>query len=104
MSGTERGFPDSEYRARLKRAQSLMADRDLAALFLTTEPEIQREMIADLDRNRVAWIILLENVPGDPDFRRRAYRGADPLDTWIRARFREAARFGRYSVWKRSPS
>ncbi|MGI9355211.1 MAG: aminopeptidase P family N-terminal domain-containing protein, partial [Rhizobiaceae bacterium] len=41
MSGELRGFPEAEYRHRLARAQSLMAERDLAALFLTTEPEIR---------------------------------------------------------------
>ena len=41
MSEAKRGFPEVEYRDRLARAQSLMADRELAALFLTTEPEIR---------------------------------------------------------------
>lgn len=34
-------LPVAEYRARTDRAQSAMADRDLAALLLTTEPEIR---------------------------------------------------------------
>lgn len=36
-----RGFETAEYRDRLTRAQRLMADRGLGALFLTTEPEIR---------------------------------------------------------------
>ncbi|MBD3679981.1 MAG: aminopeptidase P family protein [Rhodobacteraceae bacterium] len=36
-----RGFPEAEFRARLARAQALMAEEGLAALFLTTEPEIR---------------------------------------------------------------
>ena len=36
-----RGFDRSEYRRRTERAQSMMADRGLAALFLTTEPEVR---------------------------------------------------------------
>ena len=36
-----RGFPVSEFEARLKRAQSLMAQHGLAALLLTTEPEVR---------------------------------------------------------------
>jgi Xaa-Pro aminopeptidase len=35
-----RGFPPEEFAARLSRAQGQMAKKDLAALLLTTEPEI----------------------------------------------------------------
>lgn len=42
MNGTpERGFPDTEFRARTQRAQALMAQTGLAALLLTTEPEVR---------------------------------------------------------------
>ncbi|MFC3614653.1 M24 family metallopeptidase [Lutimaribacter marinistellae] len=34
-------YAEAEYRARLARAQAMMAEADLAALFLTTEPEIR---------------------------------------------------------------
>ncbi|MEY8842261.1 aminopeptidase P family N-terminal domain-containing protein, partial [Cribrihabitans sp. XS_ASV171] len=34
-------FAADEYRARLAKAQAMMAEADLAALFLTTEPEIR---------------------------------------------------------------
>lgn len=36
-----RGFPTSEFAARTARAQALMAEHDLAALLLTTEPELR---------------------------------------------------------------
>lgn len=36
-----RGFPETEFRARLSRAQSLMAQNDLAAMFLTQEADIR---------------------------------------------------------------
>ncbi|SHH00661.1 M24 family metallopeptidase [Marivita hallyeonensis] len=36
-----RGFPASEFQARVRAAQALMAEADLAALLLTTEPEIR---------------------------------------------------------------
>ncbi|WP_306044654.1 Xaa-Pro peptidase family protein [Nioella sp. MMSF_3534] len=36
-----RGFPEAEFAARVARAQALMADHDLAALLLTTEPEVR---------------------------------------------------------------
>ncbi|RMH46650.1 MAG: aminopeptidase P family protein [Alphaproteobacteria bacterium] len=37
----ERGFPAEEFAARTARAQALMAEKDLAGLFLTTEAEIR---------------------------------------------------------------
>jgi len=36
-----RGFPAGEYEARLERAQRLMQKEELAALLLTTEPEVR---------------------------------------------------------------
>ena len=36
-----RGFPDTEYKARVSRAQEMMARYDLAALILTTEPDFR---------------------------------------------------------------
>lgn len=38
---TARGFPPSEFQARLARAQALMAKHGLGALLLTTEPELR---------------------------------------------------------------
>ncbi|MDX2483247.1 MAG: aminopeptidase P family N-terminal domain-containing protein, partial [Pseudodonghicola sp.] len=41
MSSPERGFPTSEYRARVARAQACMAKQGLAALLLTTEADLR---------------------------------------------------------------
>ena len=41
MTSTSRGFPTEEYRARVERAQSAIASAGLAALLLTTEPEVR---------------------------------------------------------------
>ena len=41
MSVPARGFPDAEFEARTKRAQTLMAQHGLSALLLTTEPEVR---------------------------------------------------------------
>ncbi len=37
----ERGFPESEYASRTCKAQSLMAERGLAGMLLTSEPEVR---------------------------------------------------------------
>ena len=41
MAAPGRGFPASEFEARLERAQALMRGAGLGALLLTTEPEIR---------------------------------------------------------------
>ena len=41
MTQAARGFPTDEFRNRLARAQALMASADLAALLLTTEPDVR---------------------------------------------------------------
>ncbi|SDU18035.1 Xaa-Pro peptidase family protein [Stappia sp. ES.058] len=41
MSGEGRGFPVTEYRARVARAQVAMADAGLDALLLTSEPDVR---------------------------------------------------------------
>lgn len=41
MTGAPRGFPRSEFEERTRKAQALMADAGLAALLLTTEPEVR---------------------------------------------------------------
>ena len=41
MTFSGRGFPDDEFRARTARAQDAMAREGLAALLLTTAPEVQ---------------------------------------------------------------
>lgn len=41
MTETPRGFPDEEFAERVARAQAMMAQAGLAALLLTTEPEVR---------------------------------------------------------------
>ena len=41
MTPPARGFPLAEFHGRLRRAQGMMADAGLDALFLTTEPEVR---------------------------------------------------------------
>ena len=41
MDSPLRGFPVSEFEARLKRVQKLMAAEDLAGILLMTEPEVR---------------------------------------------------------------
>lgn len=41
MSAPARGFPEDEFRARVRRAQAAMAQRGLDALLLTTEAEVR---------------------------------------------------------------
>ena len=77
-----------------------LADRSIAVRTfqletrVATERPVQKEMIADLERNRAAWIILDCVQEGDAEFRRANYQGSTLLDEYIASRFREEARFG----------
>jgi hypothetical protein len=64
-----------------------------------TEAPVQAEIIADLGRNRVRWLILdVLRVRGDDTFAEHPYQGSTLLDDYIRNHFREVARFGHFVV------
>lgn len=71
---------------------------------LSTEADVQRAMIDDLRARGVAWAILRENHPGDPDFERRDYHGAIVLDAYLRDAFEEVRTFGHWTVYRRKPN
>ena len=81
-----------------------LADRPIAARTfqletrVATEGPVQEGIIADLERNRGAWIILDCVQDGDAEFHRANYQGSMLLDEYIASRFREEVRFGRYAV------
>lgn len=68
---------------------------------LSTEDPIQVQMVGDIEAARVEWIILVDNLEGDRDFRRRSYRGSDRLDRHLERSFVEVQAFGAYSIQRR---
>jgi hypothetical protein len=69
---------------------------------VATEAPVQKEIISDLSRNRVRWMILdCAPVRGDDNFVEQAYQGSTLLDEFLRDHYREDARFGRYAVLRR---
>ncbi len=67
---------------------------------VATEADTQREIISDLKRSQVKWVVLdLAPWRGDRTFHEKAYRGSGLLDEYIRDRFEQRARFGRYAVY-----
>ena len=68
---------------------------------MATEAGVQQDIIADLERNQVAWIILDSSPDGDENFVKADYKGSDLLDAYIALHFAEQAQFGRYSVLAR---
>jgi len=64
-----------------------------------TEANVQREIISDLKKNDVKWI-LIDYAPefGDSTFLAQDYVGAKLLDQYIASQYREQARFGPYAV------
>lgn len=63
---------------------------------------VQREIIADLQRNRVTWVILYDTSGLDPVFETTT-PGSKALDEYLMNDFQEEARFGRYAVIMRRP-
>jgi len=64
-----------------------------------TEAPVQSEIIADLVRNKVRWLILYRaKLPSDPTFAEEDYQGSKLLDDYIRTHFRDVAQFGNYSI------
>jgi hypothetical protein len=70
---------------------------------IATEPQVQREIIHDLEQNHVNWIVIdREPNPGDKGFVRRAYSGSTLLDQFVAEHFQEDTNFGQYSILRRS--
>jgi 4-amino-4-deoxy-L-arabinose transferase-like glycosyltransferase len=67
-----------------------------------TEPDVQSGIIADLERNRVTWLILNRvQVRGDDTFAEEGYKGSSILDRYVGNRFHDIAQFGPYAVLRR---
>lgn len=69
---------------------------------VATEAPVQRQQIADVEQNRVNWMVIDGLDAGDPTFRKRAYRGAADFDQYVAAHFVERARFGRFTILQRA--
>jgi hypothetical protein len=67
---------------------------------VTTEAPVQRQMIDDLQRLNVRWLILdyEQTMPNDPAFKAANYQGATILDEYLRANYSEVTRIGPYSI------
>jgi hypothetical protein len=63
---------------------------------MITKPVIQRDLINDLQRNNVSWLVI-DSAYSSRDI--QAYNGSQLLDQYITANYREEAQFGSYSIW-----
>jgi hypothetical protein len=70
---------------------------------MATEAPVQEGIIADLEHNKVKWIIIddFSELQPDPTFVARHYVGSKLLDQYIASHYRVAARFGSYVVSSR---
>src|SRR5262249_32250015 len=82
-----------------------LADRPIGARTFqletrsATEPDVQMQIVSDIQRNAVKWIIIEhDQSKGDEKFREDQYHGSHILDDYISAHFSEVARFGPYGV------
>ncbi len=69
---------------------------------VATEAPVQRDIVADLERNQVMWIVLDSARDGDDTWLKSGYQGSRLLDDYIGGNFAEDARFGNYIVLRRS--
>ena len=69
---------------------------------VATETAVQREIIADLERNKKIWVILDSDRDGDEEFSKTRYQGSKLLDRYIEQNFREQATFGHFVVLTRA--
>ena len=69
---------------------------------IATEANVQREIISDLNRNDVKWVVI-DYAPefADSTFQKQDYVGAKLLDQYIASQYREEARFGPYAILSR---
>jgi hypothetical protein len=66
---------------------------------IASTEKVQRQIILDLERNRVAWAVLQDaQGQGDASFLASVRPDSHLLDDYFRNQFREAARFGVFSV------
>ncbi len=69
---------------------------------VTTEPAIQQEMIGDLERNRVAWLVLTDYTKLGLETTINEQPGSRLLDEYIRTHYQTVAQYGLYSVLQRT--
>src|SRR5262249_31695827 len=69
---------------------------------VATETAVQREIIADLERNKGSWVVLDSSLHRHEEFSRTPYQGSKLLDSYIEQNFREQAKFGHFVVLTRA--
>jgi hypothetical protein len=68
---------------------------------MATEAAVQQEIVDDLERNQVAWIILDNLGDGDEVYVKADYQGSELLDRYIATHFAQQAAFGPYMILTR---
>jgi hypothetical protein len=63
---------------------------------------VQRQIVADLQRNGVRWAVLEDRSgQGDVSFLRRVTAGSTVLDEFLATNYREVTSFGPFSIVQR---
>jgi len=69
---------------------------------LTTTVRVQREIIEELRRNDVRYVVLFSGAELGPEPNRSAEAGSSLLDEYIRAHYRHVYHSGNYEVLRRN--
>src|SRR5262249_7410609 len=68
---------------------------------ISTEANVQREIISDLKRNDVKWVVIDYAPALGLTFQEQHYVGTKLLDQYVASQYREEARFGPYAILRR---
>jgi hypothetical protein len=70
---------------------------------VTNTLDIQQQIVKDLDRNQVGWVVLYSGAQNCPEPNgSQADSGVHVLDDFIRDRFQFVRQDGRYQIWTRA--
>jgi len=87
-----------------------LAERPIATRYhhfdpgMTTTPEIQQEIIGELERNDVEYVVLFFANQVMPAANSKAVPGSTLLDEYIRSHYETVHSFGRYEIRRRDAS
>ena len=70
---------------------------------LATTEAVQREIVAQLERQKIDWILLWDHPPVGGPLEPRQAPGATDLDAYLASHYESAARYGPWEIRRRSP-
>ncbi len=86
-----------------------LADRPVGTRYeefepgVVTKPSVQREIVGELERNHVDWVVLYSGFEASARGLPGPREGSTVLDDFLAGHYEGVARFGRYSILRKRP-